>query len=270
MPSAHRSAAAAAASSAVHPADLGAHSIAALIERTGVDPNAVDDVVFGNVDSVGPQAGCIARTCWLAAGLPQHVPGVTIDRQCGSRPAGRAVRRPGRDVGDDGPRRRRRRAEHEHGADHVGRRRRQGARLRRPVQRFAAVDDPLRQRRGQPVRRRRGDGREVGHLPRGDGGVRRRVPRAGAPRPRRGPLRGRDRAARRPRLRRGPARAELGEDPLAQDADRGRSAHGGGRQPDLRRFGGDADRQRGGGRSATASRRGHGSITCRCSPTIRS
>jgi acetyl-CoA C-acetyltransferase len=70
--------------SRVHPADLGAHSIKALIERTGVDPNAVDDVVFGNVDSVGPQAGCIARTCWLAAGLPQHVPGTTIDRQCGS------------------------------------------------------------------------------------------------------------------------------------------------------------------------------------------
>ena len=68
----------------VHPADLGAHSISALIERTGVDPGAVDDVVFGNVDSVGPQAGCIARTCWLAAGLPQHVPGTTIDRQCGS------------------------------------------------------------------------------------------------------------------------------------------------------------------------------------------
>jgi acetyl-CoA C-acetyltransferase len=68
----------------VHPADLGAHSIKALIERTGVDPNAVDDVVFGNVDSVGPQAGCIARTCWLTAGLPQHVPGTTIDRQCGS------------------------------------------------------------------------------------------------------------------------------------------------------------------------------------------
>jgi acetyl-CoA C-acetyltransferase len=70
--------------SQVHPADLGAHSIGALIERTGVDPNAVDDVVFGNVDSVGPQSGCIARTCWLAAGLPEHVPGVTIDRQCGS------------------------------------------------------------------------------------------------------------------------------------------------------------------------------------------
>lgn len=70
--------------SSVHPADLGAHSIAALIKRTGVDPAAVDDVIFGNVDSVGPQSGCIARTCWLAAGLPQHVPGTTIDRQCGS------------------------------------------------------------------------------------------------------------------------------------------------------------------------------------------
>jgi acetyl-CoA C-acetyltransferase len=70
--------------SAVHPADLGAHSIRALVDRTGIDPSAVDDVVFGNVDSVGPQAGCIARTCWLAAGLPEHVPGVTIDRQCGS------------------------------------------------------------------------------------------------------------------------------------------------------------------------------------------
>jgi acetyl-CoA C-acetyltransferase len=70
--------------STVHPADLGAHSIKALVDRTGIDPNAVDDVVFGNVDSVGPQAGCIARTCWLTAGLPEHVPGTTIDRQCGS------------------------------------------------------------------------------------------------------------------------------------------------------------------------------------------
>lgn len=70
--------------SSVHPADLGAHAIKALMDRTGVDPTAVDDVVFGNVDSVGPQAGCIARTCWLAAGLPEHVPGTTIDRQCGS------------------------------------------------------------------------------------------------------------------------------------------------------------------------------------------
>ncbi len=70
--------------SQVHPADLGAHSIRALVERTGIDPGAVDDVIFGNVDSIGPQAGDIARTCWLVAGLPEHVPGTTVDRQCGS------------------------------------------------------------------------------------------------------------------------------------------------------------------------------------------
>ncbi|MGW3205027.1 acetyl-CoA C-acetyltransferase [Streptomyces sp. NPDC001135] len=70
--------------SAVHPADLGAHVLTALVERTGIDPAAVDDVVFGCLDAVGPQAGDIARTCWLAAGLPEEVPGVTVDRQCGS------------------------------------------------------------------------------------------------------------------------------------------------------------------------------------------
>ncbi|MFC3998860.1 acetyl-CoA C-acetyltransferase [Nocardiopsis sediminis] len=68
----------------VHPADLGAHVLTALVERSGVDPGAVDDTVLGCVDTVGPQAGDIARTCWLAAGLPEHVPGVTVDRQCGS------------------------------------------------------------------------------------------------------------------------------------------------------------------------------------------
>ena len=69
---------------AAHPADLGAHAITALLARTGVDPSDVDDVVFGCVDTVGPQAGDIARTAWLAAGLPEAVPGVTVDRQCGS------------------------------------------------------------------------------------------------------------------------------------------------------------------------------------------
>jgi acetyl-CoA C-acetyltransferase len=68
----------------VHPADLGGHVLQALMERTGVDPGAVDDVVFGCVDTIGPQAGDIARTCWLVAGLPDHVPGTTVDRQCGS------------------------------------------------------------------------------------------------------------------------------------------------------------------------------------------
>jgi acetyl-CoA C-acetyltransferase len=70
--------------STVHPADLGAHVLSTLMDRTGVDPAAVDDVVFGCVDTIGGQAGDIARTCWLAAGLPDHVPGTTIDRQCGS------------------------------------------------------------------------------------------------------------------------------------------------------------------------------------------
>ncbi|MGW5019886.1 acetyl-CoA C-acetyltransferase [Streptomyces sp. NRRL F-5053] len=70
--------------SAVHPADLGAHVLKALMERSGADPAAVEDVVFGCLDTVGPQAGDIARTSWLAAGLPEEVPGVTVDRQCGS------------------------------------------------------------------------------------------------------------------------------------------------------------------------------------------
>jgi acetyl-CoA C-acetyltransferase len=69
---------------AAHPADLGGHVIQALLARTQADPLAVDDVVFGCVDTVGPQAGDIARTAWLAAGLPEAVPGVTVDRQCGS------------------------------------------------------------------------------------------------------------------------------------------------------------------------------------------
>ncbi len=68
----------------LHPADLGAHPIKALVARTGIDANAVDDVVWGCCDTIGPQAGDIGRTVWLVAGLPQHVPGTTIDRQCGS------------------------------------------------------------------------------------------------------------------------------------------------------------------------------------------
>ncbi|MDP3711388.1 MAG: acetyl-CoA C-acetyltransferase [Mycobacteriales bacterium] len=68
----------------VHPADLGAHVLRALVTRAGIDPAAVDDVVMGCVDTIGPQAGDIARTAWLAAGLPESVPGVTVDRQCGS------------------------------------------------------------------------------------------------------------------------------------------------------------------------------------------
>jgi acetyl-CoA C-acetyltransferase len=70
--------------SQIHPADLGAHTLNALVERTGIDAGAVDDVVMGCLDTIGSQAGDIGRTAWLAAGLPEHVPGTTIDRQCGS------------------------------------------------------------------------------------------------------------------------------------------------------------------------------------------
>ncbi|MFI5040986.1 MAG: acetyl-CoA C-acetyltransferase [Acidimicrobiales bacterium] len=70
--------------SQVHPADLGAHVLRGIVERTSIDPLAVEDVFFGCLDTVGPQAGDIARTAWLAAGLPEEVPGTTIDRQCGS------------------------------------------------------------------------------------------------------------------------------------------------------------------------------------------
>jgi acetyl-CoA C-acetyltransferase len=69
---------------AAHPADLGAHVLKELLGRADLDPAAVDDVVFGCLDTLGPQAGDIARTSWLAAGLPEEVPGTTVDRQCGS------------------------------------------------------------------------------------------------------------------------------------------------------------------------------------------
>src|SRR6476661_2059329 len=67
-----------------HPADMAAHVIGTLVERGSFDPAAIDDVVLGCIDQIGSQAGDIARTAALAAGLPETVPGVTIDRQCGS------------------------------------------------------------------------------------------------------------------------------------------------------------------------------------------
>jgi len=68
----------------VHPVDLGAHVLRALVDRTGVDPAAIDDVIMGCVSQIGPQSLDIARNAWLSAGLPESVPGVTVDRQCGS------------------------------------------------------------------------------------------------------------------------------------------------------------------------------------------
>jgi acetyl-CoA C-acetyltransferase len=68
----------------VHGADLGAHVIKAIVERNAIPAEDYDDVIFGCVDTIGPLAGDIARTSWLTAGMPLHVPGTTIDRQCGS------------------------------------------------------------------------------------------------------------------------------------------------------------------------------------------
>jgi acetyl-CoA C-acetyltransferase len=68
----------------IHPADLGAHVLKTIVARNKIPAEDYDDVIFGTIDAIGPQAGNLARTCWLAAGLPLQVPGVTIDRQCGS------------------------------------------------------------------------------------------------------------------------------------------------------------------------------------------
>ncbi|MEL7550264.1 acetyl-CoA C-acetyltransferase [Pseudomonas protegens] len=70
--------------SRVHAADLGGHVLRALVARNGIPEVDYDDVIFGCVDTIGPLAGDIARTSWLAAGLAEEVPGTTIDRQCGS------------------------------------------------------------------------------------------------------------------------------------------------------------------------------------------
>ena len=70
--------------SQVHPADLAGHVLKAAVERAGVAADLVEAVILGCVDQLGAQSTNVARTAWLAAGLPEHVPGTTIDRQCGS------------------------------------------------------------------------------------------------------------------------------------------------------------------------------------------
>ena len=68
----------------MHPMDLGAHVIRTLVARQPIPAEDYDDVIFGTLDAIGPNSGNLARFCWLGAGLPESVPGVTIDRQCGS------------------------------------------------------------------------------------------------------------------------------------------------------------------------------------------
>src|ERR671920_458926 len=70
--------------STFHPNDLLAVALKAVVDRSGVDPALVDDVVGGCVSQVGEQSTNVARNAWVAAGLPWHVPATTVDRQCGS------------------------------------------------------------------------------------------------------------------------------------------------------------------------------------------
>lgn len=70
--------------SGIHPADLGAAALNGLLDRTGIDPNAIEDVIVGCVSQAGEQAFAFGRNMVLASKLPQTVPAVTVDRQCGS------------------------------------------------------------------------------------------------------------------------------------------------------------------------------------------
>ena len=177
----------------VHPADLGAHSIRALFDRVDVDPAAVDDVVFGCVDTIGPQAGDIARTCWLVAGMPDEVPGTTVDRQCGSSQqavhfAAQAVMSGTADLVVAG------------GVQNMSAIPISAAMLAGeqygfadPFTRLARLGSALRHARGVAVPQRGDDRGEVEHHPRRHGGVRGRVARARVASARRGSLREGDR-----------------------------------------------------------------------------
>ena len=183
---------------AVHSADLAAHSISALMTRTGVDPGAVDDVILGCCDTIGSQAGDVARTAWLVAGLPDHVPGVTIDRQCGSSQqavhfAAQGVMSGTQDLVVAG------------GVQNMSAIPISAAMLvgqqygfSTPFAESPGWQAPVRRPGGQPVPLGRDDRREVGHLPRGHGGVRAGLARPGPHRDRRGPVQARDRAGRAP------------------------------------------------------------------------
>ena len=255
----------------MHSADLGAHVLKALVERTGIDPGAVDDVVMGCCDTIGSQAGDVARTAWLVAGLPDHVPGVTIDRQCGSSQqavhfAAQGVMSGTQDLVVAG------------GLQNMSAIPISAAMLVAQQYGFTTPfaespgwlarygDQEVSQFRSAEMIAEKWDiSREemeefalASHTRARD-------------RDRRGPVRERDRAGRRtstptsaratPRWRRWPRLKPLR---------RGRPDHRRRRLADLRRRLGDADRLRAGGRATTGSRRGPGSTTSRCAATTRS
>ena len=221
--------------SQVHPADLGAHALSELIDAHRHRPGGGRGRRL-RLRRRDRSAGRRHRPHVLARGrAPRGGPGHDDRPAVRLEPAGGALRRAGRDERHERRDRRRRRAEHEHDPDLLGDDRRRAVRLHRPVQHEHRLGRALRHPGGEPVPRRGDDRREVGRHPRGDGGVRGRVARARAAGAGRGSLRARDRAARRGHARRRAARAELGEDPVAQAARRGWTAHRRGQHADLRR-----------------------------------
>ena len=148
-----------------HPADMAAETLNALVDRTGLDPSAIDDVILGCVTQGGEQAFAFARNAVLASKLPQSVPAVTIDRQCGS--SQQAVQFAAQAVmsGHAGHRDRGGGGEHEPGADGLQRRAvSKSGRGRRAVQR--AHQTTLWRVVVQPVRGRRDDGAQIRVRPR--------------------------------------------------------------------------------------------------------
>ena len=170
--------------SGVHPVDLSAHVLNALVERSGHRPGARRRRHLGlRQRRSASRRFDIARTAVLAAGWPETVPGVTVDRQCGSSPAGGALRRGRAHRRAVRRRRRRRRRVDEPGADGL-------ARSPRPAARSAPqLPRPLRRRVPQPGRRRRDDRRAVGLLPHAARRVLPRLAREGRRRAGRGPVR---------------------------------------------------------------------------------
>ena len=120
----------------LHAVDLSAHVLQALVERTGIDPAVVDDVIWGCVQQVGQQACNVGRMAVLAAGWPESVPGTTVDRQCGSSQQAMHFAAAGRDLGPVRRRGRRRRRDDERACP-IGRWPRQGPGAARAARRYA-------------------------------------------------------------------------------------------------------------------------------------
>ena len=241
----------------VHPVDLAAHVLKAVVERNGIDPALVEDVIMGCVMQVGEQGINVGRNAALAAGFPETTVGTTIDRQCGSSQqaahfAAQGVMAGAYDVVIAAGRR-----EHDARADGRVRRRRQ---VRLPVR--SDDDGSLPQPRAAG-HLGRADLREVGHLPRRQRRVLGRVAPAGGAGARRGPLRPRDPAGHRARRvgRRGrdagrghPARLVDGDARQAQARVQARRCgHRRELVADHRRRGRGADHERGEGERSSAS-----------------